>query len=330
MKKLVNDVDDMLIESLEGLAAAQHGRLVLNRDPLYIRRADAPVAGKVALVSGGGSGHEPLDSGFVGPGMLDAACPGPIFTAPTPDQAQAAAEAVAGGAGVLFIMRNTTADVTNFEAAAEMTQGACASLRVDDDVAVENSPASSGRRGGAGTLIVQKILGAAAEAGHDLAALKALGERVVERTGSMGVALSSCTVPTAARPAFTLGPDEIEIGIGIHGEPGRRREKMSDADGIAHTLASAILEDMRPARGETALLLINGMGATPTLELTLMHHAVERLLAPHGIAVVRSLVGSYVTALDMAGCSVTLTLLDDEMRRFWDAPCATPALTVAG
>jgi len=326
MKKLINAVEDVVTESLEGFAQAHADRIVLNREPLYLARADAPVPGKVALVSGGGSGHEPLHGGFVGPGMLDAACPGETFTSPTPDQPQAAAQAVSGGAGVLFIVKNYTGDVMNFEMAAEMHDGPNATVLVNDDVSVEDSSFTSGRRGVAGTLVVEKVVGAAAQAGQDLGALKALGDRVNAATGSMGVALTSCTVPAAGRPTFDLPEDEMEIGIGIHGEPGRRREKLARADDVAATLIEAILEDLKPDRGQRVLLLVNGMGATPLMELTLMYGAARRALEPHGLEVARSLVGNYVTSLDMAGCSLTLTLLDDEMARYWNAPVNTPAL----
>jgi len=326
MKKLINAVDDVLMESLEGFVQAHTGALVLNRDPAFIRRADGPVAGKVALVSGGGSGHEPLHGGFVGPGMLDAACPGQVFTSPTPNQPQAAAEAVDAGAGILFIVKNYTGDVMNFEMAAEMLSTPNASVLVNDDVAVEDSSFTSGRRGVAGTLVVEKVLGAAADAGYDLAALKALGERVNQATGSMGVALTSCTVPASAKPTFDLPADEMEIGVGIHGEPGRRREKLAGADAIVTDLLGAILDDLKPDSGQRVLLLVNGMGGTPMMELTLMYGTAHRALGERGLEVARSLVGNYVTSLDMAGCSLTVTKLDDEMVRFWDAPVQTPAL----
>jgi dihydroxyacetone kinase-like protein len=326
MKKLINAVDNVVMESLEGFVEASHGRLTLNRAPTYLARADAPVAGKVALVSGGGSGHEPLHGGFIGPGMLDAACPGHMFTSPTPDQPQAAAAAVDSGAGVLFIVKNYTGDVMNFEMAAEMHDGDIETVLVNDDVAVEDSSFTSGRRGVAGTLIVEKVTGAAAAAGQDLKSLKALGDRVNAATGSMGVALTSCTVPSAGKPTFDLADDEMEIGIGIHGEPGRRREKLMSADAVAAALIEPVLEDLKPAKGQRVLLLVNGMGATPMIELTLMYGAARRVLEPHGLEVTRSLVGNYVTSLDMAGCSITLTKLDDEMIRLWDAPVDTPAL----
>jgi len=325
MKKFINSVDGFLSESLRGFAAANADMVRLFEDPVFLARADAPVKGKVALVSGGGSGHEPLHGGFVGMGMLDAACPGQVFTSPTPDQMQAAAEAVDGGAGILFIVKNYTGDVMNFEMAAEMADDA-ASVLVNDDVAVEDSLHTSGRRGVAGTLVVEKMLGAAAEDGRDLAGLKALGERVNAATRSMGVALTSCTVPEAGKPMFEISHDEMEMGVGIHGEPGRQRMPLASADEIARMMVGAVVEDLKPARGQKVLLLVNGMGATPLIELTLMYDAARRALEPSGVEIGRSLVGNYVTSLDMAGCSITLVALDDEMTALWDKPVKTPAL----
>jgi len=316
----------MLAESLHGFAAAHQGLVVLQMEPAFVRRADAPVAGKVALISGGGSGHEPLHTGFVGPGMLDAACPGQVFTSPTPDQMLAAAEAVGGKAGVLFIVKNYSGDIMNFEMAAEMMSGPHATVVTNDDVAVEDSSFTTGRRGDASTLVVEKIVGAAAEAGMDLAGCADLGTRVNEACGSMGVALTSCTVPAAGRPTFEIGEGEVEMGVGIHGEPGRRRVPLASADAIAQELVGAILDDLKPARGSRALLFVNGFGATPLLELTLLYDAARRALGPSGVEVARSLVGNYVTSLDMAGASVTLALLDDEMTRLWDAPVHTAGL----
>jgi len=279
----------------------------------------------VALISGGGSGHEPLHAGFVGFGMLDAACPGQVFTSPTPDQIIAAAEAVDGGAGILFIVKNYEGDVMNFDMAREIIDGAVASVITDDDVAVETSTWSTGRRGVAGTLIVEKMVGAAAERGADLQTVKSLGERVNRATRSMGVALSSCTVPAAGQPTFMLGADEMEMGVGIHGEPGRRRVKLGSANAIADEMVGAILSDLGAAKGE-ALLLVNGFGGTPAMELYLMYNAARARVERHGIKVARSLVGSYVTSLEMAGCSITVSLLDDERRALWDAPVHTAAL----
>ncbi|MBX6322720.1 MAG: dihydroxyacetone kinase subunit DhaK [Rhodospirillaceae bacterium] len=326
MKKFINRVEDVLSESLRGFAAA-HARIVtLNTDPVFVRRADAPVKGKVALISGGGSGHEPLHAGFVGRGMLAAACPGQVFTAPTPDQMLAAAAAVDGGTGVLFIVKNYSGDIMNFEMAAEMFSGSHATVVTNDDVAVENSTYSTGRRGVAGTLVVEKIVGAAAETGADLETCRALGERVNRATASMGVALTSGTVPAVGRPTFAIGETEMEMGVGIHGEPGRRRVPLAAADAIAHEMVGAILAELRPARGTPALLFVNGFGATPLMELYLLYDAASRALADSGVVVARSLVGNYVTSLDMAGASITLTLLDDEIISLWDAPVDTAAL----
>jgi dihydroxyacetone kinase-like protein len=330
MKKLINAVDAILTESLNGFAAAHAGVVKVSHDPTFVARADAPVKGKVALISGGGSGHEPLHGGFVGRGMLDAACPGQVFTSPTPDQMLAAAEAVNGGAGILFIVKNYEGDVMNFDMAAEMVRDGLgaevATVLTNDDVAVEDSTWTTGRRGVAGTLVVEKVVGAAAEAGLDLAACKALGDRTNKRTGSMGVALTSCTVPAAGTPTFQIGEDEMEMGVGIHGEPGRRRVKLAPADQIADEMVGAILADLKPQKGDQVLLLVNGFGGTPTMELYLMFDAARRVLDKAGVGIGRALVGNYVTSLEMAGCSITLTLLDDEIARYWDAPVLTPGL----
>jgi dihydroxyacetone kinase-like protein len=325
MKKLINAAADVVSESLAGFCAA-HSDIVRmgEQAPFVQRRYSKP--GKVALVSGGGSGHEPLHAGFVGHGMLDAACPGQVFTSPTPDLILAAAEAADAGGGVLFIIKNYEGDVMNFDMAREMAGASVATVVTDDDVAVETSTFSTGRRGVAGTLIVEKIVGAAAEEGRDLAALKDLGDRVNAATRSIGIALTSCTVPAAGKPTFDLAEDEMEVGVGIHGEPGRRRVKLKPAAEIAAEMVQAITADLGArARGE-AILLINGFGATPLLELYLMYDAVRRLLEPAGVTVARSLVGNYVTSLDMAGCSVTVSMVDEEMKRLWDAPVHAPAL----
>jgi phosphoenolpyruvate---glycerone phosphotransferase subunit DhaK len=325
MKKLINAVENVVSESLAGFCAA-HSDIVRmgEKAPFVQRRNKKP--GKVALISGGGSGHEPLHSGFVGHGMLDAACPGQVFTSPTPDLILAAAEASDSGGGVLFIVKNYEGDVMNFDMAREMAGPSVATVITDDDVAVEKSTFSTGRRGVAGTLIVEKIVGAAAEEGRDLAALKALGDRVNAATRSIGVALTSCTVPAAGKPTFDIAEDEMEIGVGIHGEPGRRRVKLRPAAEIAAEMVHAITVELgERVRGE-AILVINGFGATPLCELYLMYDAVRRLLESAGSIVTRSLVGNFVTSLDMAGCSVTVSILDDEMKRLWDAPVHTPAL----
>lgn len=329
MKKLINAVDDVVKESLAGFCAAHSDIVQLGETAPFVLRRNLK-AGKVALVSGGGSGHEPLHGGFVGPGMLDAAVPGEVFTSPTPDLILAAAEAVDTGGGVLFIVKNYEGDVMNFDMAREMLGKASATVLIDDDVAVEKSTWSTGRRGVAGTLVVEKIVGAAAEEGRTLDELKALGDRVNAATRSMGIALTSCTVPAAGKPTFDLGDDEMEVGVGIHGEPGRRRVKLRPAKDIATEMVGAIISDLSDRAGGAVLLLINGFGATPLSELYLMYNDVRQLVDAKGCTVARSLVGNFVTSLDMAGCSVTVSLLDDEMTRLWDAPVDTAALRWAG
>ena len=326
MKKLINSPDAVLQDALRGVEAAHGDRVRVSYDPAYVVRIDAPVNGKVGLVSGGGSGHEPMHGGFVGPGMLDAACPGEVFTSPTPDQMIEAAEAVDTGAGVLFIVKNYEGDVMNFNMAAEMAGREVASVVTNDDVAVEKSTYTTGRRGVAGTLIVEKMVGAAAETGMPLAALKVLGDDVNRRTRSMGVALLPCTVPAAGRPNFTLADNEMEMGVGIHGEPGRRRVPLESADAIAAELLEAILEDIAPSKGSEVLLLVNGFGATPLIELYLMVNSAKRILDRAGIKAVRFLTGSYVTSLDMAGVSITISVLDSHAKTLWDAPVHTAAL----
>lgn len=325
MKKLINHVDTVLAESLDGFAAAHADIVTLGAERQFVRRRHLK-PGKVALISGGGSGHEPLHAGFVGHGMLDAACPGQVFTSPTPDQMLAAAESVHSGAGVLFIVKNYSGDTMNFQMAAEMLALDNATVLVNDDVAVENSTYTTGRRGVAGTLIVERIVGAAAERGGSLAELKALGDAVNKATASMGVALTSCTVPAAGKPTFQIGNDEMEMGVGIHGEPGRRRVQLADADAIAAELVGAILKDLALRPGQEVILLVNGFGGTPSLELYLMVHAATRVLAAAGIKAVRHLTGSYVTSLDMAGCSITVTAVSPEWLPLWDAPLHTAAL----
>jgi len=324
MKKFLNSVDTVLTESLDGFAAAHADILVLGEDHKFIRRR-ALKPGKVALISGGGSGHEPLHGGFVGHGMLDAACPGQVFTSPTPDQMLAAVQAVDTGAGCLFIVKNYEGDVMNFDMAAEMADGVL-QVVTNDDVAVENSSYTTGRRGVAGTLVVEKIVGAAAEQGMALPELKALGDRVNAATRSMGVALTSGTVPAAGRPTFEIGDGEMEFGVGIHGEPGRRRDSLKSADAIAEEVCAAITGDLGDRAKGPALLLVNGFGGTPSMELYLMYNSARKIFEKQGVTVIRSLVGSYVTSLDMAGCSITLTMLDDETTALWDAPVHTAAL----
>ena len=325
MKKFVNSVDTMLAESLDGFAAAHAGIVALGAERKFVRRS-APNLQKVALVSGGGSGHEPLHAGFVGLGMLDAACPGHIFTSPTPDQIVEAATAVGGKPGVLFIVKNYAGDCMNFEMAAELFGGQAARVITNDDVAVDKSTYSAGRRGVAGTLVVEKIVGAAAEQGMDLTGCVKLAEEVNARTKSIGVALTSCTVPAAGTPTFSLPVDEMEMGVGIHGEPGRKRVKLTEANDIAEQMVGAILSDYEGGASGPALLLVNGFGGTPSLELYLMYDAARRFLTKRGVAIARSLVGSYVTSLEMAGCSITLTMLDDRLAALWDAPVHTAAL----
>jgi dihydroxyacetone kinase-like protein len=325
VKKFINSVDTMLAESLDGFAAAHADIVALGAERKFVRRR-TPNPNKVALISGGGSGHEPLHAGFVGYGMLDAACLGQVFTSPTPDQIVEAATAVGGKAGVLFIVKNYAGDCMNFEMAAELCDGATATVITNDDVAVEKSTHSAGRRGVAGTLAVEKIVGAAAEKGMDLKACAQIGTEVNARTGSMGVALTSCTVPAAGSPTFTLADDEMEMGVGIHGEPGRARVKLAGADAIADLILTAILNDRGNPNSGDVLLLVNGFGGTPTIELYLMYNVARRILEKRGLTVTRSLVGSYVTSLEMAGCSITVTQLDDKLTALWDDRVHTAAL----
>jgi len=325
MKKFINDIDNVLTESLSGFAKAHSDLVSLNLDPNFLTRA-TKATNKVAIISGGGSGHEPLHSGFVGYGMLDAACPGYVFTSPSPDQMLAAAEAVECGKGVLFIVKNYAGDVMNFEMAAEMLSCEHATVLTSDDVAVINSTYTTGRRGVAGTVIVEKVVGSLAETGADLTTCKALGDKVNSRCGSIGVALTSCTVPAAGRPTFDIGDNELEMGVGIHGEPGRRREPMREADAIVADMVQAILEDLKPAKGSEVLLFVNGFAATPLMELYLIYNSAAKLLEAQGLKITRSLVGNYTTALDMAGASITVCLLDDEIKQHWDSPVQTAGL----
>ncbi len=326
MKKLINSPDSVLTEALDGFVAAHADIVAMGEERKFVMRKSLK-KGKVALISGGGSGHEPLHAGLVGAGMLDAACPGQVFTSPTPDQMMAAAQAVDTGAGCLFIVKNYEGDVMNFEMAAETCGSKVLTVITDDDVAVEKSLWSTGRRGVAGTLVVEKIVGAAAEKGLDLEALQALGKDVNARTRSMGVALTPCTVPAAGKPTFTLAEDEMEMGVGIHGEPGRRRVKLASAGAIAEEMVSAILGDLQPAPGANVLLLVNGFGGTPAMELYVMANAARQLIEKAGVRIVRYLVGNYVTSLEMAGCSITVSELNDEKLALWDAPVKTAALS---
>ncbi len=329
MKKLINQPEDAVKEELEGVAAAHGDRLRVHTAPNYIVRADAPVHGKVALVSGGGSGHEPMHGGFVGLGMLDAACPGEVFTSPTPDQVLEAAKAVNGGAGVLLIVKNYSGDVMNFEMAAELAEDEGIEVEqvvIDDDVAVKDSLYTAGRRGVGATVLAEKICGAAAEQRWPLPDVAGLCRKVNANARSMGVALTSCTVPTAGKPTFELADDEIELGIGIHGEPGRERRKLAPAHAIVETLATAVVKDLPFGRGDEVLAFVNGMGGTPLMELYVVYNELHTLLEGWGIAIGRNLIGSYMTSLDMAGCSITLLRLDDELTAFWDAPVNTTGL----
>jgi dihydroxyacetone kinase-like protein len=352
MKKLINDPDNVVREQLLGVRAA-HPELVVHIDPHYITRGDAPVAGKVALVSGGGSGHEPMHGGFVGVGMLDGACPGEVFTSPTPDQMLACGQAVNGGAGVLFIVKNYTGDVLSFETAAELLhfEGIpVQTILVDDDVAVKDSLYTAGRRGVGGTILMEKIVGAAAEAGYDLDQCADLARRVNLNVRSMGMALTSCIVPAAGKPTFNLADDEMEIGIGIHGEPGQKRMPVTTADEITAMLATEILDDVAYTRtvrewdrevgdwvektltdepfqaGDRVIAFVNSMGGTPISELYTVYAKLAQICAERDVSIVRNLIGPYITSLEMQGCSITLLRVDDEMLKFWDAPVNTPGL----
>ena len=353
MKKLINHVDDVVREQLQGMALA-HPELKINLEPFYVVRADAPVAGKVAIVSGGGSGHEPMHGGFVGEGMLTGACPGEVFTSPTPDQMYEAAKAVDGGAGVLFLVKNYTGDVLNFETAAELAHGdgvKVQSILVDDDVAVKDSLYTAGRRGVGTTIIIEKVVGAAAEAGYDLDQCADLARKVNQHGRSMGMALTSCIVPAAGKPTFDLADDEIEIGIGIHGEPGQRRVKMQTVDEITETLALEILDDGAYTRtvrewdaeagaweekeltdepfqvGDEVIAFVNSMGGTPVSELYAVYRKLVEVCEAKGVKIARNLIGPFITSLEMQGCSITLVKADEEILKFWDAPAKTPAFT---
>ena len=328
MKKLINSPDDVVKDALRGMAAA-HPELRVDVENQIVYRADAPISNKVGLISGGGSGHEPMHGGFVGPGMLDAAAPGALFTSPVPDQMLAATKGVDGGAGVVHIVKNYTGDVMNFQLAAELAadEGVkVESVLVNDDVAVEDSLYTAGRRGTGATPLVEKIAGGLAETGADLGTVAAVARKVNERARSFGTALTSGTTPAAGTPTFDLGEDEIELGIGIHGEPGRIRRKIGPASELVHVAADAILTDYPFNKGDHALVFVNGMGGTPLIELYVVFAEVAKILESRGVNIARSLVGSYVTSLDMAGYSLTLLKLDDELTPLWDAPVRTPAL----
>ncbi len=328
MKKLINEVEKVVEESLQGLVKAHADLVKLHPSVRAVLRVDSPKE-KVAVISGGGSGHEPMHTGFVGFGMLDAACPGEIFTSPTPDQMYEAAKAVNGGKGVLYIVKNYSGDIMNFQMAADMLAGEGIPVEqviINDDVAVEDSLYTAGRRGVGGTVLAEKIVGAKAEEGASLEEVKKLCERVNANVRSMGMALTSCTVPAAGKPTFELGPDEMEIGIGIHGEPGRQRMKVKTAREIVEMLTTAIVEDLPFKAGDEVLAFVNGMGGTPLSELYIVYSDLSDFLEKKGIKIVRNLVGNYITSLEMQGCSITLLRLDEEMKRLWDAPVCTPGL----
>jgi dihydroxyacetone kinase-like protein len=329
MKKLINAPDAVVRESLEGVELAYGDRLRVSYDPPFVVRSDAPVDGKVGIVSGGGSGHEPMHGGFVGPGMLDAACPGEVFTSPTPDQMMEATKAVDGGAGVLHIVKNYTGDVMNFDMAADLAKGDGVEVEAvvtNDDVAVQDSLYTAGRRGVGITVIAEKICGAAAEERRPLAEVAEIARRVNGEGRSMGMALTPCITPASGEPSFELGDDEMEIGIGIHGEPGRYREPLAPAEQIVERLATAVVEDLPYESGDRVLAFVNGMGGTPLIELFIVYRELHRFLEQRGITIERRLIGNYITSLEMAGCSITLLRLDDDLMRLWDAPVNTPAL----
>jgi phosphoenolpyruvate---glycerone phosphotransferase subunit DhaK len=329
MKKLINEPDAVVREALEGMEAAHADHIRVTYDPYVIVRADAPKQGKVGIISGGGSGHEPMHGGFVGRGMLDAACPGEVFTSPTPDQMLEATKAVDGGAGVLHIVKNYTGDVLNFEMAADLAKGEGIDVEAvvtNDDVAVQDSLYTAGRRGVGITVIAEKICGAAAEEGQSLAQVTELCRKVNGQGRSMGMALTPCITPGSGEPSFELADDEMEIGIGIHGEPGRYREKLAPASSIVERLATAVVEDLPYESGDRVLAFVNGMGGTPLIELYIVYNELNKFLQGRGIAIERNLVGNYITSLEMAGCSITLLKLDDDLVRLWDAPVDTPAL----
>ncbi|MBO0784425.1 MAG: dihydroxyacetone kinase subunit DhaK [Ktedonobacteraceae bacterium] len=329
MKKLINKPEDVVKEALSGMLAAHADLVRVDVEQQLVIRKDVPVQGKVGVISGGGSGHEPMHGGFVGVGMLDAACPGAVFTSPVPDQMLAATQTVNGGAGVLHIVKNYTGDVLNFEMAAELAAAEgieVASVITNDDVAVQDSLYTAGRRGVGVTVLLEKIVGGLAETKAPLERVASLARKVNDHGRSMGMALTSCTVPTAGKPTFELGEDEMEIGIGIHGEPGRRRVKLASAAEITEMLVAPIVEDLGLKSGEQVLAFVNGMGGTPLIELYVVYDNLQRILKGKNISIARSLVGSYITSLEMAGCSITLLRLDDELLKYWDAPVHTAAL----
>ncbi len=329
MEKLINAPDGVVQDALHGVEAAHGDRVRVSYEPALVVRIDAPVKGKVGIISGGGSGHEPMHGGFVGMGMLDAACPGEVFTSPTPDQMLEATKAVNGGAGVLHVVKNYTGDVMNFDMAAEMGKAddiEVETVLTNDDVAVEDSLYTAGRRGVGVTVLVEKICGGAAEDHRSLQEVAVLGRRVNASGRSMGMALTPCITPASGNPSFELGDDEAEIGIGIHGEPGRFREKVGPASQVAERLMTPILQDLPFSSGDRVLAFVNGMGGTPLIELYIVYNEVAKIAKEHGLTIERNLVGNYITSLEMQGCSITLLKLDDEMVRYWDAPVNTPGL----
>jgi len=329
MKKLINKPEDVVKDELNGIIAAHSHLVKVHFDPNFIVRADAPVKGKVGVISGGGSGHEPMHGGFVGMGMLDAACPGAVFTSPTPDQMLEATKAVNGGAGVLHIVKNYTGDIMNFEMAADLARAEGIEVEAvvtNDDVAVKDSLYTAGRRGVGVTVLAEKISGAAAEQKRSLKDVAELCRKVNAQGRSMGMALTSCTVPHAGKPTFDLPEDEMEIGVGIHGEPGRTRMKVKTAAEITEMLATPILDDLPFQSGDSVLAFVNGMGGTPLIELYVVYNELAKICAGRGVKIARNLIGSYITSLEMAGCSITLLKLDDDLTRLWDAPVKTPGL----
>jgi dihydroxyacetone kinase-like protein len=329
MKKLINSPENVVTEALHGFAAAHRDLVKVNFSPNFIYRADAPVKNKVAVISGGGSGHEPMHGGFVGKGMLDAACPGAVFTSPTPDQMLAATKAVDGGKGILHIVKNYTGDILNFELAADMAKAdglQVESVVIDDDVAVKDSTWTAGRRGVGATILAEKICGAAAEAGQSLAEVRDLCKKVNAQGRSMGMALTSCTVPHVGKPTFALPDNEMEVGVGIHGEPGRTRMKLKPADEIVELLMEPVLSDLPYRSGDEVLMFVNGLGGTPLIELYIVYRKAAEIAKKAGVKITRSFVGSYITSLEMAGTSITLLKLDAQLTRLWDAPVHTPAL----
>jgi dihydroxyacetone kinase-like protein len=329
MKKLINSTENVVSEALQGMAAAHADLIKVEFSPAYIYRADAPVKNKVAIISGGGSGHEPMHGGFVGKGMLDAACPGAVFTSPTPDQMLAATKAVDGGKGTLHIVKNYTGDVMNFDLAADMARGEglkVESVVIDDDVAVKDSTWTAGRRGVGTTILAEKICGAAAEAGQSLEQVRDLCKKVNAQGRSMGMALTSCTVPHVGKPTFALPEDEMEVGVGIHGEPGRTRMKLQPADEIVSLLMEPIISDLPFQSGDEVLMFVNGLGGTPLIELYIVYRKALELAKKAGLKVTRNFIGSYITSLEMAGTSITLLKLDGELTKLWDAPVHTAAL----